>query len=106
MLDGDVSWLSNDLRVFKRHPGESMSTGAGTVTLGTDPIAFIQALIQGYRAAPPAGHPFDALSTDQLATELSLATNDAPGQAAFNFAVARVRYRAATLPATDVRCFF
>lgn len=105
MLDGDVPWLSSDVRVFKRHPGETINFGNGSATL-SEPVAFIQAVINGFRNATAVPHPFDALSVDPLVSELSLATNDAPGRAAYNFVVARVRYRAATLAATDVRVFF
>ena len=78
MLDGEVPWLSSDVRVFKRHPGETMSFGNGSATLSSDPVGFIQSVIQGFRSATAVPHPFDALSEDPLASELSLATNDAP----------------------------
>jgi hypothetical protein len=105
MRDGQVHWLSTDLRVFKARPG---LTRAG-VTHGTDPVAFIQQLLGVFDATPTdEDHPFFDIpeAADDSASQLELA-NQAGGQPVFNYAVAKVRYRApAGVDASDVRVFF
>src|SRR5215469_4133506 len=111
-IDGPSSWLSVDLQVFNVLDGGHLS-GTPGIVLNSGPLNFIRALLantgQGYNnpALPRApNHPFDidlVANEDTSAVELSEkigATN------VYNFAVARVRYRALTTPAANVRVFF
>ncbi|MGH2403952.1 MAG: galactose oxidase-like domain-containing protein, partial [bacterium] len=107
MRDGDVHWLSIDLCVFQIRQG---MTRAG-VTHGsgvTAPLTFIQQLLTAFDAAPADDtHPFLSISTDPQASQLELASA-VNGQPAFNYAVAKVRYRApaGSVSADNVRVFF
>lgn len=106
MRDGQVHWLSTDLRVFTMRPG---LTRAG-ITHGSGAGAslnFIQALLGQFNATPTdEDHPFFDISQDPEESQLELASQSG-GQPIFNFAVAKVRYRApATINADDVKVFF
>lgn len=106
MRDGDVHWLSTDLRVFTMRPGQ---TRAG-VTMGSGAAgatSFVQSLVSAFNGTPTdEDHPWFGLPTDAPASQLELATG-AGGQPVFNFAVARVRFRApGGVAADDVRVFF
>lgn len=102
MLDGPTHWLSMDLRVFTVRANND--TYAITTPV-TNPTGYIHELISKWTGLPLAGHPFDNLSEDQHDSRLQLAAIE-DGEAVYNFAVARVRYRGQTLPATDARVFF
>jgi len=106
MRDGEVHWLSTDVRVFTMRPG---LTRAG-VTHEADanaPITFIQQLLNTFNMTPTdEDHPFFDISEDSHQSQLELASQ-ANGQPIFNFAVAKVRYRAPVgIDAGDVRVFF
>ncbi|MGQ0712829.1 MAG: galactose oxidase-like domain-containing protein [Gemmatimonadaceae bacterium] len=105
MLDGPVTWLSTDLRVFQIRAGDSragVTQGSG----GGAGNAFIKQLLTDFNAtAVSPSHPFFAISTNQAASGLEL-SQEVAGQRVYNYAVAMVRYRAIALPATDVRVFF
>jgi Domain of unknown function (DUF1929) len=106
MRDGEVHWLSTDVRVFTMRVG---MTRAG-VTLGAaadDPIIFIQQLLNTFNGtATDEDHPFFDIDPDPQASRLELASQ-VNGQPIFNFAVAKVRYRApAGIDAGNVRVFF
>jgi len=106
MRDGQVHWLSTDLRVFTMRPG---LTRAG-ITHGSGDgasINFIQALLGQFNSTPTdEDHPFFDVSQDPEESQLELASQ-AGGQPIFNFAVAKVRYRApAAINADDVKVFF
>lgn len=115
-LDGPVSWLSTDLRVFRMTTKGSLE-GLPLVTLnetGTsgnpqiDAPAFIQAVIAGFNqnTAPPPNHPFDNISIDEQVSEVTLdPTDSTTGLPIYNFAVARVRYQS-KVPSQKVRVFF
>jgi Pro-kumamolisin, activation domain len=111
-LDGPVSWLSTDLRVFQMPTGGSLA-GLSAVALGdtgnprVDAPDFIQNVISGFNAdpTPPPGHPFDQISTDEQVSEVTLNQLDAANQPIYNFAVARVRYQSA-VASSKVRVFF
>jgi L-Lysine epsilon oxidase N-terminal/L-lysine epsilon oxidase C-terminal domain len=106
-VDGAVTWLSTDLRVFQITPGQSLP-GVPAVTMGTTPAdasTFIKNLIAALTAAGPVGNPFDGISTDEQTSWLEL-SETVGGVAVFNFAVCRVRYRALALNAPNVRAFF
>jgi hypothetical protein len=106
MIDGPVSWLSTDLRVF-----QITAADVGTYLPGqswTGPNDFISALIDRFRSPalpPPPNHPFDAISTDETGSRLEL-SEKVNGTPVYNFAVCRVRYRALSVPAPTVRVFF
>ncbi|MGD0242299.1 MAG: S53 family peptidase [Streptosporangiaceae bacterium] len=109
-LDGPVSWLSTDLRVFQMNTGGSLA-GLSSVTLGNsgkpqvDAPTFIKAVISGFNAdtAPPPNHPFDQISTDEQVSQVTLDFDSS--QPVYNFAVARVRYQSA-VASSKVRMFF
>ena len=110
--DGPTSWLSVDLQVFHLPEGGHLPS-TPSIALGPDPIAFIKSLLAntggGYNdpAVPRApNHPFDL----DLVAHGDTSTVTTAGTIGFvpvrNFAVARVRYRALSTPAPNVRCFF
>ena len=104
MLDGPISWLSTDIRVFQIREGE---TRFGQV-MGTDAAGahtFLSAVLSSFSGLPAKGHPFDTLPSDEAASPLELSER-VGGKRVFNFAFARVRYRGKTLDANDVRVFF
>ncbi|MFT4621414.1 MAG: hypothetical protein ACI8PZ_000066 [Myxococcota bacterium] len=95
-------WLSIDLRVFQIREGQSR---AG-VTHATAPHTFLSTYLDTLEtAAEGASHPFRAISTDQQSSKLELA-RFVDGQRVYNYAIARVRYRAQAVDADDVQCFF
>ncbi len=107
MIDGPVSWLSTDLRVFQIRPGESL-LGLSSVSMGstpTDASAFIKGVINGFNNLGPFNHPFDLISTDEGSSQLEL-SEKVNGVPVFNFAVCRVRIHELNINATDVRVFF
>ena len=110
MLDGPVSWLSTDVRVFKLLEG-AQPYGAAVPpvpALGNDGAAarsFIGATLNHFRTFTGAGHPFDALVTGADASRLQLSQKEGTKRV-FNFAVARVRYRGNLSTALGVRVFF
>ncbi|MBW2662458.1 MAG: hypothetical protein JRD93_10825 [Deltaproteobacteria bacterium] len=99
-IDGSVSWLSTDLRVFQIRADQSRF-GAN---LDSGPNQFIMDVIDNLNANT-AGETFDDISTDQQTSRLEL-SQTVDGTAVYNFAVARVRYRSTDTDATDVRVFF
>ncbi|HEX8492032.1 MAG TPA: LodA/GoxA family CTQ-dependent oxidase [Pyrinomonadaceae bacterium] len=118
MQDGAVSWLSEDVRVFKvLEGGELPGIPFGTLEEDTEEagaqsaIAFIKKVVNEFNKDQSnlKNHPFEQLEKDQAKSALELAvktkTDDDDGKRVFNFAVARVRYRG-NVPATDVRVFF
>jgi hypothetical protein len=112
-VDGPTSWLSVDLQVFQVVQGQSLPHTPGVV-MGGDPNDFISRLLSntggGYNdpALPRApNHPFDLdLVANQDSSTVSIAGNVAFFLPVYNFAVARVRYRALSTPAPNVRAFF
>lgn len=106
MRDGQVHWLSTDLRVFTMRPG---LTRAGITHASGDgaSINFIQALMTKFNETPTdEDHPFFDISQDIEESQLELASQ-VSSEPIFNFAVAKVRYRApATINADDVKVFF
>ncbi len=99
-IDGSVSWLSTDLRVFQIKAGESRF-GAN---MASNPNAFITQVITNLNNNT-AGQTFESISTDQQTSRLEL-SQTAGGVAVYNFAVAKVRYRSAVTDADEVRVFF
>ena len=99
-IDGSVSWLSTDLRVFQIRADESRFGE----NMGSDPNQFITDVLDNLNNNT-AGETFDDISTDQQTSRLEL-SQTVNGTAVYNFAIARVRYRSADTDATDVRVFF
>jgi hypothetical protein len=95
-------WLSTDLRVFSIESGQ---TKFGTAQQGPDnPIQFIRQCLDRLNDPNQNGSAlFEALSTS---APLELATTAGSGTPVFNYAIARVRYRATTTSAQRVKCFF
>lgn len=61
MIDGAVSWLNTDLRVFQICPGVAL-IGLGGVSMGSsasDASTFIKGVISGFNGRGPFNHPFD-----------------------------------------------
>jgi hypothetical protein len=113
MVDGQISWLSHDTRVFKLRKSETF--GLGLPTLSGTPVAFIADLVEHLRTlATDASSNVRALATtyfELLPTEggravLEWQPEDTDGTAIFNFALCRVRYRSTATTASNVRVFF
>ena len=106
MRDGAVHWLSTDVRVFTMRPG-LVRAGIGHGGGANAPIDFIQALLARFNQLPTdEDHPFFDISDDIEDSRVELA-DQVGGQAVFNYAVAKVRFRAPVgIDATDVRVFF
>jgi hypothetical protein len=103
-LDGPISWLSTDLRVFQIRAGdarfgETMGNAPG------DAPTFIQNVIGRLNTGNTAGDTFDGISTDETASGLEL-SEKVNGTPVFNFAVAKVRLRSLTADVNEVRVFF
>jgi murein tripeptide amidase MpaA len=107
-IDGPVSWLSVDLQVFNVLQNGALAN-TPTIALNSGPTNFIHDLLTKYNdpALPRApGHPFDLdliAHQDSSAVEIAGSVGMTP---VYNFAVARVRYRALSTPAPNVRAFF
>jgi murein tripeptide amidase MpaA len=111
MLDGPISWLSTDVRVFQLRPGQRVN-GASAVELedpdvvADAPFDYVQGLLTELRANGNSPSPaFEGISQDEEASQLEL-SRTVGGERVLNFAVAKVRYRAQTEDALDVRVFF
>ena len=106
MRDGNPSYLSIDVRVFKTRDFETkpFAPGIQQNAGGNAPFEYIQALLASYNSG---GGQFEAIPQGQEASRLALYTHDDDGKRVYNYAVARVRYRApAGVDAQDVRLFF
>ena len=107
MSDGDPPWLSVDLRVFKTNPGDTFTAGIAHPAGSDGAYDYIQDVISAYNNWGGGSHPFDDLPTDQDVNRLELASEDVNGDPVFNYALARVRFRAPSgIDAVDVRVFF
>jgi glutaminase-like protein len=103
-IDGPVSWLSTDLRVFQIKEGESRFAA----TMGSTPAAasaFIKQVISNLNAGASGGQTFDSIPTHPQTAQLEL-SKLVNGARVFNFALAKVRYRSTDLEAQNVRVFF
>lgn len=109
MHDGPVSWLSTDVRVFKKQKGQILAgvTHPDPAVNSTAPITFIQSVLTSFNNLPnDANHPFQTeLTADEQGSELQLSRTEG-GVPVFNYAVAKVRYVANATPAPDVQVFF
>ena len=104
-VDGPVSWLSTDLRVFQLPAGGSKFNATMGNAASSAP-AFIQQVITNLNSGNTGGQTFDNdLSTDENASAIEL-SEKVNGTAVFNFAVAKVRYRSLSTDIANVRVFF
>jgi hypothetical protein len=105
MKDGDEPWLSVDVRVVQRPIG--IPLGGVAHTDANAGAAFVGEVLNRLNAAPrDDNHPFARLATDQEASRLELSSHVA-GVRVFNYAFARVRYRASVgRDAANIRLFF
>jgi murein tripeptide amidase MpaA len=111
MLDGPISWLSTDVRVFQLRAGQKANAASSVVledpnAVADAPFHYIQGLLaelRGYGNSPAP--PFEDITQDEEASQLEL-SRTVGGVRVLNFAVAKVRYRAQTQDAIDVRVFF
>lgn len=102
------AWLSTDVRVFQLRPGGHLagsSTHLSATADRAEALQYIQNLLAELRGLGNSPSPFDTISQDEQASHLEL-SRSVGGVRVFNFAVAKVRYRANTTDAADVRAFF
>jgi hypothetical protein len=111
MVDGAVSWLSTDVRVFQLRKNQKVNSSS-SVTLGdvnadaNVPFTYIQALLNEMRSfGNNSAPPFENISQNEQASQLEL-SRTVNGERVLNFAVAKVRYRANAVDANGVRVFF
>jgi hypothetical protein len=101
--ENNPAWLSTDVRVFSILAGQ---TKFGDIVQGiNNPIQFIRQCLDKLNNPANNGNAlFESLSTSAT---LDLASHGFLGLLPlFNFAIARVRYRATTTTAQRVKCFF
>ena len=99
MVDGTASWLSVDLRVFQLKQGQIKAS----IPQGASGNDFINALLDRFNILPDNDyHPFKSITIDQEDSKLEL-SETVGGVTVFNYAVAKVRYKAPipTLPPAD-----
>lgn len=98
-------WLSTDVRVFKFRPGETRYGSTFPASpAGDAPYTFVRSVIDRLRNGMLSFNAFPIEQQDAVLDGAYL--SGMPPQATFNFAVAKVRYRATTTTAQNVRCFF
>lgn len=111
MVDGPITWLSTDVRVFQLRHNQKVNSASNVVLGDVDadsnvPYNYIQALLAEFRSQGNNPAPsFENISQDEQASQLEL-SRTVGGVRVLNFAVAKVRYRANTQDAVDVRVFF
>jgi len=105
-VDGSISWLSADTRVFLVTEGESWFNSPAKGPTTSDTASFITAIINNLNNGT-AGQTFDSLPASEDGSTLALFQFNKNNKAVFNFALSRVRYRALNPPdPTNVRVFF
>lgn len=102
MIDGSVEWLSTDVRVFKIRRGESKF--GVTFEPSDTPFSFLQRQQAHFNTAAGEAQ-FRAIPGTPSETPLTLFPTEG-GTAVYNFAFAKVRYRALTAQAPSVAVFF
>jgi hypothetical protein len=106
-VDGPVSWLSTDTRVFMARAGEHWFNAPALGTTTAAASTFIKAIISNLNTGSTGGQTFDSLDPTENGSALALYQADHTSTAVFNFALSRVRYRALLGPdPTNVRVFF
>ena len=98
-------WLSTDIRTLRVRAGETrygIPHGSGD----SAPEAFGKAVIDHFKGiANNDAHPFEDLPREGSAAAVDLAPTDG-GQRVYNYAIARVRYRATTTTTGQIKAFF
>ena len=101
-------WLSTDVRVFQLRPNGHLPGSSTHLSAAADrasAISYIQNFLTELRGLGNGPSPFDFISQDEQLSQLEL-SRTVGGIRVFNFAVAKVRYRANTTDASNVRVFF
>ena len=103
ILDGPISWISTDTRVFQVTQGQARF---GVAAGWSDPNLFVAQVIDNLRAGngTAGGESFDGLPTDQASAVLEYSTQ-VGGVNVYNFALAKVRLQSLT-GAAGVRASF
>jgi Domain of unknown function (DUF1929) len=107
MVDGNPHWLSLDVRVLQIAQDQTFAGVMQDADVNA-PHTFLDGVLAELRARPEGGtHPFERdLNTDQAESPLELAPV-LSGKKIYNYAFARVRYRAPMgQNAQNVRVFF
>ena len=104
-VDGQTHWLSTDLRVFQVKDGDGKFGATLSGSSITAASTFIKTVIANLNNGTTGGDDYDSLPST-TANEIALYQTDSAGTAVFNFALARVRYRALVDDAETVRVFF
>lgn len=98
-------WLSTDVRVFAT-VGGMQKFGVTQGTGGNAPATFLRGVLDAFNSAPNnPSHPFLGIPQEQDSEPLVLAT-DIFGMRFYNYAIAKVRYRATSTVAQRVKAFF
>ncbi|HYG11295.1 MAG TPA: hypothetical protein VD835_15210, partial [Pyrinomonadaceae bacterium] len=107
MNDGNPHWLSKDLRVFQISP-EGFPKGSLTqFAPGDTPETFLDKLLTEFDGLPDtAEHPFRQLATGQEGEGILEMATTVDGKSVYNFAIAKVRYKSISQPASGVRVLF
>lgn len=115
MLDGSPYWLSTDTRLFKLKPGETLAHSttshpapnvAPPAVDQNAPLTYISNLLAEMRTSGGPGEQiFQGISPDEQASGLEASQTEG-GAAVYNYAIAKVRYRANTVDAANVQVFF
>ena len=96
-------WLSTDVRTFRVYDGDTI---LGDIAQGSSPSAFLRQIIDRYKSlSNNNSHPFLSLPKEGTAAAVDLWPTDG-GRRVFNYAIAKVRYRATVTTATQVKVFF
>jgi hypothetical protein len=99
-IDGAIAWLSTDLRVFQIKAAETRFNK----TMATDASDFVTSVVNNLNGGT-AGDTFENISDNQQISKLEL-SQTVGGVHVYNFAIAKVRYRALSVSAQNVRVFF
>lgn len=106
MRDGAISWLSTDVRVFKLTPSGKLQNSNVVLTDPNAPLTYLTSLLAELRNPNGSGEQiFDAITPDEQASELEPSQTEGTTPV-FNYALAKVRYRANTVAANGVQVFF
>jgi Galactose oxidase-like, Early set domain len=108
MSDGDPHWLSVDLRAFSTTEGAAPVTAdIANPSTTTGAYQYIQEVLNTYNSWDTSQvHPFQDLPTQQETNKLPLYSHQGT-HPLYNFAIARVRFRAPEgVEALNVRVFF
>lgn len=107
MKDGNPHWLSKDLRVFQITPGTFPKESTTQFAPGDTPETFLDKLLKEFDGLPDnSEHPFNKLSTGQEGESILELATTVDDVKVYNFAVAKVRYKSISEPASGVRVLF